>query len=138
MSFANTLVIDGGDGRDNAFGGAGDDIFYLSRGNDSASDLVGGNDRYRLIPNSSLTIVDTSGESQMLEIADCDDPATVFLTAAGDPGASGFRVKVDFSWEFNWQSDDQFGNPLPSGTYCARVTTELTNQMLASPPIRLR
>jgi len=88
--------------------------------------------------DASGSIVDTSGETQMLEITDCDDPATVFLTAAGDPGASGFRVKVDFSWEFNWQSDDQFGNPLPRGTYCARVTTELTNQSLASPPIRLR
>jgi len=88
--------------------------------------------------DASGSIVDTSGEIQMLEITDCGDPATVFLTAAGDPGASGFRVKVDFSWEFNWQSDDQFGIPLDRGTYCARVTTQLTNQSLASPPIRLR
>jgi hypothetical protein len=84
------------------------------------------------------SIVDTSGEIQMLEITDCGVPATMFLTAAGDPGASGFRVKSDLSWEFNWQSDDQFRNPLEGGTYCARVSTQLTNQLLTSPPINVR
>jgi hypothetical protein len=84
------------------------------------------------------SIVDTSGEMQMLEITDCGNPATVIVAVAGDPGASGFRVKSDLAWEFNWQSDNLSGAPLPRGTYCARVTTEATGQSLGSPPIRLR
>ncbi len=82
--------------------------------------------------------LDTSGEMQMLRIVDCDNPSNVVLDVAGDPGASGFRFKVDWSWEFNWQSDDGAGNALPAGTYCARVTTSGTGQSLDSPPIRVR
>ena len=57
---------------------------------------------------------------------------------AGDPGSSGFRVKSDNAWEYNWQSDDGAGNPLDRGSYCARVTSELTGQSLESPTIRLQ
>ncbi|MFO0940973.1 MAG: PKD domain-containing protein [Pirellulales bacterium] len=75
----NQLILDGGDGVDNLFGGAGDDIYYLWRGNDNANvqqyDVnnlpVGptpielGNDNYKLKPNSVLTVVDRSGDNTL-------------------------------------------------------------------------
>ena len=69
--------------------------------------------------------IDSSNDVQLLSIIDCDNPSMVVLDVAGDPGASGFRVKNGFVWEFNWQSDwngfnGNFG-PLPAGDYCARV-----------------
>ena len=82
--------------------------------------------------------VDSSGDMQMLKIVDCNNPVIVVVDKAGDPGSSGFRFKSDLAWEFNWQSDDEFGNPLPKGAYCASVTSSLTGQTLSSPPIRLR
>ena len=88
--------------------------------------------------DSTGSNVDTSGEMQTLDITDCGDPASVLVSIAGDPGTSYLRLKSDLSWEYNWQSDDLYGNPLARGTYCARVTTELTEQSLSSPPIKLR
>ena len=82
--------------------------------------------------------VDSSADMQTLRIVRCDDPSTVILDVAGDPGSSGFRFKSDLSWEFNWQSDDAQGNPLPRSTYCAAVTNARTGQSLASPPIHVR
>jgi hypothetical protein len=82
--------------------------------------------------------LDSSGDTQRLRIVDCDKPTTVLLNKAGDPGASGFRFKSDLSWEFNWQSDDNEGVPLPRGTYCASVTNERTQQSLESPPVHVR
>jgi hypothetical protein len=82
--------------------------------------------------------LDSSADMQRLRVVDCGDPAIVLLDKAGDPGASGFRFKADLSWEFNWQSDDSEGNPLPRGEYCASVTNERTGQSLESPPIRVR
>lgn len=81
--------------------------------------------------------VDSSGDEQLLRIVQCED-GTIILDEAGDPGASGFKTRVDDSWEYNWQSNDEFGNPLDKGTYCASVTSGLTGQMLESPPINLR
>ena len=81
--------------------------------------------------------IDSSGDMQLLSIVDCND-GTVILDVAGDPGSSGFRIKSDLAWEFNWQSDDAAGNPLPKGQYCASVTSDLTGQMLSSPVITLR
>ena len=82
--------------------------------------------------------LDSSGDMQRLRIVDCDEPATVLLDKAGDPGSSSFRFKSDLSWEFNWQSDDNDGVPLPHGSYCASVTNERTRQSLESPPIQVR
>jgi len=87
--------------------------------------------------NAAGNNVDSSADTQMLSIASCSTGA-VILSAAGDPGSSGFRFKSDLSWEFNWQSDDVAGSPLPKGTYCATVRSALTGQELSSPPIRLR
>ncbi len=87
--------------------------------------------------DSNGAIIDSSDDQQLLEIRSCGNGSTV-LSMAGDPGSSGFRVKSDNTWEFNWQSDDGAGNPLPKGTYCARVTSSITGQFLESPPIRLR
>jgi len=81
-------------------------------------------------------IMDTSGYLQMLEIRECG--GALVLEMAGDPGSSGFHFKVDNAWEYNWQSDDEDGNPLPKGQYCARVTAAPFLQPLESPPIRLR
>ena len=82
--------------------------------------------------------LDSSADMQRLRIVDCGDPDIVLLDKAGDPGASSFRFKADLSWEFNWQSDDNDGNALPRGEYCASVTNERTGQSLESPPIRVR
>jgi hypothetical protein len=86
--------------------------------------------------------IDTSGDTQMLEIYEAGQGACGtgrrVLSMAGDPGSSGFRVKSDNAWEYNWQSDDGAGNPLDRGSYCARVTSELTGQSLESPKIGLR
>ena len=52
---------------------------------------------------------------------------------AQDPGSSGFRMKSDFSWQYNWQAVDSSGNNLPAtqqGTpYCVAVTLTTTNQI---------
>lgn len=87
--------------------------------------------------NENGDTIDTSSDTQLLSIVDCDD-GTLILSRAGDPGSSDFRVKSNLAWEFIWQSDDLSGNPLPKGTYCASVTSALTTQSLQSPPIRLR
>lgn len=81
--------------------------------------------------------VDSSGDAQLLEIRECTS-GTVVLSMAGDPGSSGFRYKSGDSWQFNWQSDDGAGSPLPKGQYCAFVTSSITGQQLSSPPIRVR
>ena len=73
-----------------------------------------------------------------MRIVDCDDPTVVILDRASDPGASGFRFKVDLSWEFNWQSNNEDDSPLRKGSYCASVTNESTGQSLESPPIEVR
>ena len=82
--------------------------------------------------------LDSSADVQRLRIIQCGDPSMVVVDVAGDPGSSGFRLKSDLAWEFNWQSDDEQGNALPRATYCARVTNERTLQSLDSPPIRVR
>jgi hypothetical protein len=86
--------------------------------------------------------IDTSGDVQILRIVDCDDPTIVVLDMAGDPGQSGFKFKVDDSWEFNWQSDypadypDPLlaGGPLEPGDYCPSVESDLTGDTLLITP----
>ncbi len=74
-----SVILDGGDGTDLLYGGAGDDTFILRLGNDSANVSAtyppqthgivlppvvpnyGGRDRYFLKPNSTLTVVDLDG-----------------------------------------------------------------------------
>jgi hypothetical protein len=65
------VVLDGGEGQDYLFGGAGNDTYILRSGNDMANDASNapagvavvddGNDQYILSPNSVLTIRDTTG-----------------------------------------------------------------------------
>jgi Ca2+-binding RTX toxin-like protein len=76
------LILDGGADADLLFGSAGDDIFYLRQGDDSANvtttvapvdatTMELGNDRYFLTPNSTLTVVDDSGSNALdFELAD--------------------------------------------------------------------
>ena len=80
--------------------------------------------------------IDSSGDTQILSIYQCG--GALVLTTAGDPGSSGFRVKSDLSWEFNFQADDVDGTPLLAGKYCAVVESSLTEQKLYSPPINVR
>jgi hypothetical protein len=51
---------------------------------------------------------------------------------AEDPGSSSFQLRTDYSWQYNWQAVDQFGNALPaskSGSpYCLTVILKTTNQ----------
>ena len=76
--------------------------------------------------------VDTSGDRQHLSIRNCAT-GQVILDLAGDPGASGFRFKDDFYWQFNWDSSAPAGQ-----RYCAAVSNERTGQVQFSPPIELR
>ncbi|XZE54378.1 PKD domain-containing protein [Planctomycetaceae bacterium SH139] len=64
------VVLDGGEGQDFLFGGAGNDVYLLRGGNDFANVPAGGiaandagSDRYRLSPNSTLTVIDFSGDN---------------------------------------------------------------------------
>ncbi|MGI9233210.1 MAG: HYR domain-containing protein, partial [Woeseiaceae bacterium] len=86
---------------------------------------------------SDNEILDTSNDDQILEFFVCGSSMPMF-TLAGDPGSSGFRIKSDNSWEYNWQSDGENGAPLDRGFYCIRVTSSFTGQFLESPPIRVR
>ena len=76
--------------------------------------------------------LDSSNDVQYLRIENCATGA-VIIAPAGDPGASGFRFKVDNWWTFNWDS------VAPAGAqYCAYVRSGLTGQEMVSPPIRVR
>ena len=68
------LILDGGAGTDQLYGGAGNDQFYLRQGNDSANVPIGGvnlanamagSDRYYLVPNSTLTVYDSTGANAL-------------------------------------------------------------------------
>ena len=69
----SSVKLFGGQGIDNLFGGAGDDVFFLAQGNDNANVPNGdvptpvelGNDRYRLRPNSELTVIDRFGNNTL-------------------------------------------------------------------------
>ena len=81
--------------------------------------------------------IDTSGDIQRLRIVECGT-SNVIVDIAADPGSSGFRIKSDLSWEYNWQVTDESGANLGNGNYCATVESSLTGQMLSSPSIRVR
>jgi hypothetical protein len=87
--------------------------------------------------DSTGAVLNTSDDPQILEFKECSSSVPMF-TLAGDPGSSGFRIKADNSWEYNWQSDGENGAPLDPGFYCIRVTSQLTGQFLGSPQIRVR
>ena len=77
--------------------------------------------------------VDTSGDTQMLRIENCDTGA-IIESPASDTGSSDFRLKEDNWWQFNWDAD------VPEGAvYCAYVTNSRTPQQeMGSPRIRVR
>lgn len=54
-----------------------------------------------------------------------------------DPGSSGYHQSSDYSWQYNWQTDDADGDMLTAGPYCVRVTLLTTMQyMEANTTIR--
>ena len=83
--------------------------------------------------------VDTSADGQILRLVKCSEPTTVLYEAVGTPGQSGFFFRNDFSWDYNWQSDDPDSTePLTRGTYCISVESGLTGDMLFSPAVKVR
>jgi hypothetical protein len=72
------LILDGGADIDTLTGGSADDVIILHRGNDSGFGL-GGNDRFLLTPNSTLTVEDGSGNNTL------------------DFGASNFGITFDLT-----------------------------------------
>ena len=71
------VILDGGLDADQLFGGAGDDIFILRGGNDTANNATSsmgqaGFDQYFLTPNSVLTIYDNSLEGNALNFSTAD------------------------------------------------------------------
>ncbi len=62
--------------------------------------------------------------TQVLKVQEGMCPGGIIV--AEDPGSSGFRIKSDLSWEYNWQAVDQGGNNLPASNpnspYCVTVT----------------
>ena len=73
LSTTHQLILDGGNQTDWLFGGAGNDLYYLWRGDDNANVPVSGgptpielgNDVYRMVPNSTLTVIDRSGTNTL-------------------------------------------------------------------------
>ncbi len=73
VSAGNHVVLDGGDGTDQLFGGSGNDVFFLRGGDDQANVAVPGgpppnyegDDRYYIVPNSTHTIADTLGANAL-------------------------------------------------------------------------
>ena len=83
--------------------------------------------------------VDTSADVQILRLIECSQPQTVLYEAVGTPGQSGFFFRNDFSWEYNWQSNDpDSSEPLPRGTYCISVENDRTGDMLYSPDVQVK
>jgi len=83
--------------------------------------------------------VDTSADGQILRLVECSTPQTILYEAVGTPGQSGFFFRNDFTWEYNWQSDDpDSAEPLPRGTYCINVESDLTGDMLFSPEVQVK
>ena len=81
--------------------------------------------------DSNGNALDTSGDTQMLNIRNCDT-GDVVVQMAGDPGSSDFRFKSDNFWQFNWET------LVEPGDYCAAVTSSLTGQQQFSPPVTVR
>ena len=81
--------------------------------------------------------LDTSTDIQLLRIVNCDDPSIVVIDMAGDPGQSGFKYRVNDSWEFNFQADEPDylgGGPLDPGDYCPSVESDRTGDVLFITP----
>ena len=64
LSSGFTAILDGGQEQDYLYGGNGEDVFYPNDGNDTV-DGGAGDDNYFLTPNSTLTVIDTSGDNTL-------------------------------------------------------------------------
>ena len=59
------VVLDGGAGKDLLFGGRGNDTLILHNGDDEGTDTSGGDDVFILLPNSTLKVTDNSGRNTL-------------------------------------------------------------------------
>jgi hypothetical protein len=83
--------------------------------------------------------VDTSADPQILRLFKCSQPEAMIAMKVGTPGQSGFFFRNDFTWEYNWQSDNpDTGEPLPKGSYCISVESQMTGDMLFSPSVQIK
>jgi Bacterial Ig-like domain (group 3)/PKD domain/Bacterial pre-peptidase C-terminal domain/RTX calcium-binding nonapeptide repeat (4 copies) len=103
-----SVVLDGGLGADTLIGGNASDVIYLHQGNDSAYGL-GGNDSYMLTPNSTLTVVDGSGQNTL------------------DFSVADFGVTFDLA-ESSGQAQDVAPAPATAGQHFVSADDEGTGQ----------
>jgi hypothetical protein len=54
-----------------------------------------------------------------------------------DPGSSDIREQGDFTITFNWQTVDDFGDPIEPGIYCVSAILLTTGQK-QSTELRVR
>lgn len=73
LEAAYQAILDGGAQTDYLIGGAGQDTFYSHNGNDTV-DGGAGDDTFLVVPNSTLTVIDTSGDNVLdFSLADFGD-----------------------------------------------------------------
>jgi hypothetical protein len=75
--------------------------------------------------------VDVGEGNQDVEARPGNCPSTADDVLNEDPGSSDIRLQTDGQWTFNWQTVDDFGNPIAAGTYCFSVVL-----MTTEPPQR--
>ena len=122
------VTLDGGAGDDTLFGGSGDDQYFLHNGDDTANvnsagitANMAGNDRYFLIPNSTLTVVD-----------DADANAIDFRFADfGDGSGIEFDLSSNVTNSLTQQDVYAGSNANEQGTHFVRTQGEF-NEVVGS------
>ena len=79
--------------------------------------------------DSSGNPVDVGEGNQDIEARLGNCPSTSPDILNEDPGSSDIRRFSSSEWQFNWQTVDDFGNPIEPGVYCVTVIL-----MTTSPP----
>ncbi len=84
--------------------------------------------------------VDSTDADPKITVTSPSGAPVVFTFTAEDPGSSSFRPPSSpgWVWHFNWQTDDDTGNPLPKGSYRVEVTSRKTGQTFDGGTIVLK
>jgi hypothetical protein len=80
--------------------------------------------------NSAGVPVNIGNGNQDIEARPGNCPSSSANVLDEDPGSSGFQQMADYSWQYNWQTVDSFGNRLPAGPYCVKVILLTTMQFM--------